>query len=201
MVLHQDDSDKDSFIWRGPALYLKEIAEANKKEDPVIVYRWRKRIGESDYLSEADFSDAVDLDEKISGILSHASKTESMDSEKLGHVMLLMLDLLFIARIVTLDDLIYFLNILGISLSKSKAEQHMSLLVSLNLASKLRYGNNVFYLFTQDKPWLSLGYKDTAKIRDIDRWRNRFTEYYEINEIQKIRALRSYMKSKEIVGD
>jgi len=51
IILHQDDADKESFIWRGPAMYLKERARESGKYDPITVYNWRKKSGNDDIIT------------------------------------------------------------------------------------------------------------------------------------------------------
>lgn len=201
VVMHTEDSHKESFIWRGPALYLKRLAERNKKQDPISVYFWRKRTSEDDFLSNNDFLDAEDLKETISDILSRAHKSEAWNKDRLGHVMLLMLDLLKVVELATVEEMAYFLSRLDIQRDRRTVEQHLSLLLSLGFAVQNPYRNNVYYLSAPGKPWLSCAFKKSAKIRDIDRWKSRFAEHYASYEIQKSRALRSYIRAQGMTGD
>lgn len=201
VVLHQEDSYKESFIWQGPALYLKRLAEKNGKQDPVSVYYWRRRTSKDDFLSQDDFSDAEDLEETINDILARVHKSVAWNKEHLGHIMLLILDLLKVGQIATLDEITYFLNFLDIQQNRRTVEQHLSLLLSLGFAVRKPYRHNVYYLSAPDKPWLSWAFKSTAKIRDIDRWKDRFVEHYSSYEIQKSRALSSYLKAERLIGD
>ena len=52
VVMHEDDAYEKSFIWRGPVLYLKELAKVNGKPDPITVYNWRKKSRSDDILTE-----------------------------------------------------------------------------------------------------------------------------------------------------
>ena len=201
VVLHQEDSYKESFIWQGPALYLKHLAEKNGKQDPISIYFWRKRASEDDFLSQDDFSDAKDLEETINKILDSAYKSVAWDKKQLGHIMLLMLDLLQVVQIATIDEITNFLNFLGVEKNRRTVGQHLSLLLSLGFAVRKPYGHNVYYLSTTHRSWLSWTFKSTAKIRDIDRWKDLFVEHYSSYEIQKSRALRSYLKSEGLIGD
>jgi hypothetical protein len=42
VILHKDDTYKESFIWRGPALYLQNFAKSNGGQDPVLIYEWKR---------------------------------------------------------------------------------------------------------------------------------------------------------------
>jgi hypothetical protein len=77
----------------------------------------------------------------------------------------------------------------------------LSLLLSLDLAIKKAYRNNVYYLSSPQKYWLSFGFLKTAKVRDVDRWNARFTEHYSQSHKQKVRALRSIMKATGQIGE
>ena len=201
VVLHQEDSYKESFIWQGPALYLKRLAEENGKQDPISIYFWRRPTSKDDFLSRDDFSDAKDLEETINDILARSHKSMAFDKAQLGHIMLLMLDLLNVVQIATLDEIAYFLNFFNIEQNRRTVEQHLSLLRSLHFAVRKPYRNNVYYLSASDKPWLSWAFKSTAKIIDIERWKDRFVAYYSSHQIQKSRALRSYLKAEGLIGD
>jgi hypothetical protein len=201
VVIHEDDADKESFIWRGPVLFLKDLAEANKKDNPITIYNWQRKNGKDDILKEQDFSDAEDLAELIATIISKIPKTKSFDKEQLGHVMLLILDLLKIIQLATLDEIVRCLNLLGIDHTRRTVEQQLSLLLSLNLAIKKAYRNNIYYLASPQKPWLSFGFLKTARVRDVDRWHARFIDHYSQNQKPKCRALRSIMKATGQIGD
>lgn len=194
VVMHKDDSNKDSFIWRGPALYLKELAKKNRKKDPVFVYFWPKRAEHQGLLSKEDFADTKDLEESIVDIMSRVPGTEAWNEKKLGHVMLLMLDLLQVVLIANRDEITEFLRFLGIDAERETVRRHLSLLFSLRLTIQNPYRNNVYYVSGSDKPWLSLKFKKDAKIRDVTRWQARFSEYYSGQDDQKSRAWRSYMR-------
>ena len=201
VVIHEDDGDKESFIWRGPVLFLKGLAKANKKEDPITIYRWKRKAGKDDILGEQDFPDAEDLAELITTIISKFPKSQSFDKAQLGHIMLLILDLLKIVQLATLEEIIDCLNLIGINYKHRNVEQQLSLLLSLNLIIKKPYRNNVYYLSSHPKFWLSFGFQKTAKVRDVDRWNARFVEHYSRSHKQKVRALRSIMKATGQIGD
>ncbi len=201
VVMHRDDFDKESFIWRGPILYLKELAKNNGQEDPITIYDWNKKGKDDDSLTEMDFSDAEDLAEIIKKILSKLTKTKAFNRNQLGHVMLLMLDLLKIIQLATLEEITNILNLLEIDHDRRNVEKHLSLLISLNFAVKQPYGNNVYYISSNERPWLSLAFTKTARIRDLERWNSEFIEYYSQKQKQKFRALRSYMRSAGLIGD
>ncbi len=201
IILHRDDTDKESFIWRGPASYLKERARLNGKYDPISVYNWRRRSGKDDILTREDFVDAEDLMEAIKVILSKSPKSSAFRKSQLGHSMLLILDILKVIQLATIDEIGRMLNVLEIVHDQRAVEQHLSLLISLGFAVKYRYRNNVYYISSSHKPWLSWAYSKTATIRDVERWKFLFREYYSENQKQKYRALRSYMKSYGLIGN
>ena len=203
IVMHRDDADKNTFIWRGPALYLRDLANKNGKENPITIYEWRKKINEKDIMTQNDFSidDAEDLKEIIENILLKIKKTVTFQKDNLGHILLLMLDILSVVRLATLDEITSLLNLLGINHSKGTVGKHLSLLPSLKLADKKNYGNNVYYFTLSDKSWLSLAFQKNAMVRDLDRWKNEFTVYYSQKDLHKHRALYSYMISKGLIGN
>jgi hypothetical protein len=176
---------------------LQRIAKDRGDQDPISVYRWRQRNGVGDRLLAGDFADAEDLYETMRMLLSKTRESETFRPKDLGHVMLLMLELLRVLQIATFDRIARLLADFGIQRTKVEMDQYLSLLVSLGLAVRNRYGNNVFFLSTENKPWIRWAFRDSAKIRDIDRWSSLFSEHYTKDEVKKARALRSHLKSLE----
>ena len=204
VVMHQDDAYQESFIWRGPALFLKNLAKSNGKENPITIYNWQKKKDDNGYFNTEDFSDAIDLAETIEAIISKRPKTVSFREDQLGHIMLLIICFLKIVQIATFDEIVFILKGLGIKkLTKLKTvKQYLSLLKSLGLIVLKPYGNYVFYLSAPQSDWFSWGYDTkTAKIRDDDHWATQFIEFYKDNQKEKVRALRSYLKSTGQIGN
>jgi hypothetical protein len=202
VVLHQNDSHKESFIWRGPILYLREHAKKKKRTvDPITIYNWRRKTKKGARYSEKDFSDAEDLSEAVETILNKLPKTETFNKDKTGHIMLLLLDILKIIQLATIDDLVSLLVELGIHQARNEVKQHMSLLMSLDLAVMKPYRHNEYYFPGLQEHWLTWAYKNTATNRDLERWKGRFIDFYNEEHKQKYRALRSYLKSSGQIGD
>ena len=105
VVLHEDDAFKESFIWRGPALYLKNNAKENGKLDPISIYNWQKLKKDDGIVEQSDFSDAEALSESIVKILTEFPKTAAFKKDQVGHVMLLVLDLLNIIHLATIEEI------------------------------------------------------------------------------------------------
>lgn len=202
VVMHQDDAHQKSFIWRGPVLFLKNLAKSNGKEDPVTIYNWKKKKkDEHGYFSPEDFSDAIDLSETIESIMRKLPKTVGFNKNRLGHIMLLIICFLKIVRLATLEEIFIILKGFEIEIELKTARQLLSLLKSLNLVELKPYRNYEFYISTPQNDWLSWAYTKTARNRDTDRWANSFIDFYETNQKEKFRALRSYLKSTGQIGD
>jgi hypothetical protein len=201
VVMHQDDAYQESFIWRGPVLFLKDLAKTNGKPDPITIYNWRKKDGEKDHIDMEDFSDAEDLTEAIESIMNAKPKTVGFNKDQLGHIMLLMISILEIVQIATLEEIVSLLEAFGISHDTRTVKQHLSLLKSLGLIVLKPYRNYDFYLAFPHIGWISWAYTKTANIRDADRWKNNFIEYYDRSQGEKHRALRSYLRSTGKIGD
>lgn len=194
VVIHEDDAYQESFIWRGPIWHLQELAKRNGKDDPISVYNWPRGNG-----SEHSFSDAEDLAETVAAILSKSPKTRAFNKKHLGHIMLLMLDLLKVIQLATIDEIVICLNLLGIQHDRKKVEQHLSLLHSLGLSVRKPYRNNLYYLSAIHHPWLSWAFKKMAITSDIDRWKAMFLDHIKKQD-QKARALQSHLKSSGVIG-
>lgn len=202
VVMHQDDAYQESFIWRGPALSLKNLAKSKGKENPITIYNWQKKKDDNGYFNTGDFSDAVDLAETIEAIISKRPKTVRFSKKQLGHIMLLIICFLKIVQIATLEEIVFILKGFGIDQELKTVKQHLSLLKSLGLIVLEPYRNYVFYLSAPQSGWFSWGYDTkTAKIRDDDHWATQFIEFYKDNQKEKFRALRSYLKSTGQIGD
>ncbi len=202
VVMHQNDAYQESFIWRGPVLSLKNLAKSNRKEDPIAIYNWQKKKDDNGYFNTGDFSDAVDLTETIEAIIGKRPKTVNFSKKQLGHIMLLIICALKIVQIATLGEIVFILKGFGIEQKVKTVKQHLSLLKSLGLIVLNPYRNYDFYLAAPQSDWFSWSYDTkTAKIRDADRWANQFIKFYEDNQKEKIRALRSYLKSTGQIGD
>jgi hypothetical protein len=202
VVMHQNDAYQESFIWRGPVLSLKNLAKSNRKEDPIAIYNWQKKKDDYGYFNTGDFTDAVDLTETIEAIIGKRPKTVNFSKKQLGHIMLLIICALKIVQIATLGEIVFILKGFGIEQKVKTVKQHLSLLKSLGLIVLNPYRNYDFYLAAPQSDWFSWSYDTkTAKIRDADRWANQFIKFYEDNQKEKIRALRSYLKSTGQIGD
>ncbi len=202
IVIHEEHTDKESFIWRGPVLHIKSIAKEKARSDPVSVYKWRNKCGQDDRLTKADFCDVTDLAETMEEILSTYPKTQSFQSNQLGHIMLLILDLLKIIQLATQEEILSCLNFLGIPKQRPQTvEQYLTLLRSLKLVIKKTYGHNVYYLSSPHSPWLNWAYQKSAKVRDVQLWKTHFIQYYYQNIPHKHRALQAYWKATGLIGD
>ena len=203
VVMHQDDANQKSFIWRGPVLFLKNIAELNRNENPITIYNWQKDKDDTGHFINGDFSDAVDLAETIEAMISKQPKTVGFNKQQLGHIMLLIICFLKIIQLATLEEIIFILKGFEIKQELKAVKQHLSLLKSLGLIVLIPYRNYEFYAADPNRSdWLSWGYDTTAaKNRDADRWTTQFVEFYKDNQEEKTRALRSYLKSTGQIGD
>ncbi|MGA3282485.1 MAG: retron St85 family effector protein [Smithella sp.] len=201
VIINEEDAEQESFIWRGPALYLKNKAKENDKDDPISIYKWPKLKSDNDLLRKSDFSDADDLSELIQKVLDETPKTSSFNKDHAGHLMLLIVDLLNILKLATIEEIHEILNSLGIECKYKTIQQKLSLLCSLKYVRKKPYGHNVFYLANIDDLWLSLAFKKTAKTNDLYRWRAMFADYYNEENKQKSRALRSFMTANKSNGN
>ena len=202
VVMHQDDTHQESFIWRGPVSFLKNLAKSNGNDDPISIYNWGKKRDDDCHTTIEDFSDAIDLSETIESMISKLPKTVSFNKKQLGHIMLLIVSSLKIVHLARLEEIIFLLKGYGIDADQKTVKQYLSLLKSLNLIVLKPYRNYEFYLAAPQSEWISWGYNtETAKIRDANRWTNQFIEFYDKYEQEKYRALRSYLKSTEQVGN
>ncbi len=203
VVLHQDDANQKSFIWRGPVLFLRNLAESNGNENPITIYNWEKDKDDNGHFITGDFSDAVDLASTIEAMLSKQPQTVSFNEKQLGHVMLLIICFLKILQIATLEEIVFILKGFGIQAELKTVKQHLSLLKSLGLIVLVPYRNYAFYAADPNRSdWLLWGYNTKAtKNRDADRWATQFIEFYKENQEEKTRALRSYLKSTGQIGD
>ena len=202
VVMHQNDTHQKSFIWRGPVSYLKNLARSNGTDDPITIYNWGKNKDEHGEIIVEDFSDAIDLSETIESIISTRPKTVAFQKYRLGHIMLLIICSLKIVHLATLEEIVFILKQFGIDEEPKTVKQHLSLLKSLSLIVLKPYRNYEFYLASPQTDWFSWGYDTRAPgKRNADRWAHQFIEFYEENQKEKIRALRSYLKSTGQVGD
>ncbi|MBW8034934.1 MAG: hypothetical protein FVQ79_04665 [Planctomycetes bacterium] len=200
VVMNQEDTHQESFIWRGPALHLTELAKNNGMVNPISIYKWSNRsrvLGRQ----KSDFSDAQDLVELIESLLKLYPNSESVDANKLGHGMIIIIEILRIVQPATLDEIHQLLLKLGISWELQEFKQRISLLTSLDLVTRLPYSNNVYYFSSSEIPWVTWGYETTAKFRDYMRWRTLFIENYKMHQPRKTRALSSHLKATEQIGD
>jgi hypothetical protein len=202
VVMHQDDTHQESFIWRGPVSFLKNLAKENGNDDPISIYNWKKKRNDDCSTTIEDFSDAIDLSETIESAISKLPKTVSFNKKQLGHIMLLIISSLKIVHLATLEEIIFLLKGYSIDVDQKSVKQYLSLLKSLSLIVLKPYRNYEFYLAAPQNDWISWGYyTETARNRDADRWANQFVDFYDTNQKEKYRALRSYLKSTGQVGD
>jgi hypothetical protein len=193
---------KSSFIWRGPVSFLKNLAKTRKADDPISIYDWKKKRDDEGQTTIEDFSDAIDLSETIESIISKHQGTVKFDKKQLGHIMLLIISSLKIVQLATLEEIVYLLKGYGIHADQKTVKQNLSLLKSLGLIVLKPYRNYEFYLAAPQSSWISWGYKTKiARNRDADRWSSQFLEFYDNNQKEKQRALRSYLQATGQIGD
>jgi len=194
VVMHEEDANKESFVWRGPALFLKETAKAKNIKDPISIYNWQREQPEEGSFSVDAFSDVEDLSETIESIINNTPKSLAFNNSDPGHVMLLILDLLKMLNLATIEEITDILKHLGIDTNRQKIEQYISLLISLKYAVQKDYGHYTFYLSAPHKPWFSFTFKKGSLNNDMERWRFYFIDQYSTQQIKKHRALKAYMK-------
>ncbi len=201
VVMHQDDTHQESFIWRGPISFLKDLAQINGNDDPITIYNWEREKNENGEITTDNFSDAVDLSETIESIIKKQPKTVKFAEKQLGHIMLLIISSLKIVHLATLEEIVFILKTFGIDTETKTVKRSLSLLKSLNLIDLKPYRNYEFYMVPPQNDWFSWGYKKEAgKNRDSIRWSSEFAEFYRENQQEKARALRSYLKSTQNIG-
>ena len=193
VVLNQDNANQESFIWRGPILYLKNKAEKSGKSNPISIYNWSG--SDENSINQLNDSDAGDLATRIEILLAEVQKTSIFKKNEASHIMLLIIDILNIVQLATYDDIHFLLEKFGINSPHIKTKRYISLLFSLKMLVRQDYGHNVFYISPPSAPWITWAYASGAKIRDAARWRTMFLEFIEINQPNRYGALRSYFSS------
>ena len=199
VVMHQDDTHQESFIWRGPISYLKDLAEKNGNDDPITIYNWQREKNENGEITNDNFSDAVDLSETIENLIKKRPKTFKFSEKQLGHIMLLIISSLKIVQLATLKEIVFILKTFGIDTNPTTVKRSLSLLKSLKLVVLKPYRNYEFYMVPPQNDWFRWGYKKEAgKNRDSIRWSSEFAEFYRKHQPEKARAIRSYLATQKI---
>lgn len=195
VVLHEDHSyDQNSFIWKGPISFLRNIAKANGCDDPILIYNWKNVSHQNAVcrLELEDFSDVSDLSDAIELIMKKRDKTNVLKKDHAGHIMLLISSILNVIQIATTEEIIYLLNAFDLKKHASYAEKYLSLLKSLDIIDFAPYRN--YKYFATKRPqidWLKWAYHNGD---DTFRWTTKFLSFYEKNQEEKIKALRSHFK-------
>ncbi|MGM0609198.1 MAG: retron St85 family effector protein [Candidatus Muiribacteriota bacterium] len=175
IVMHEDDSNKESFIWRGPASYLKDISSPNPNGiDPISIYSWKRNSQEA--LKADDFTDSEDLCDIIENATHIVLKSKTFNKENNGHKMLMICDILKILQIATIDDIHNILSVLEIKVQKPELKRFISLLSSLEYIKLKPYGNYTFYIADKTDYCLDLRFKDSNF--DKARWQSKFSQIY-----------------------
>lgn len=89
VVLHENDTDKESFIWRGPAMHLIERAKKYSRENPITIYNWKAKTRTPSHMNIEDFSDAEDLADMINAFVKSRPKIVSFQPDDHGHIVTL----------------------------------------------------------------------------------------------------------------
>lgn|GEM_PF-2807440 len=184
IVVPAEHSDCKSFIWHGPVAYLKNEVVQELGNDAIYVYDWDRAAGE--------FPDAGELSQHVLKISEQAVKTKAFNREKIGHILLLIQELVGIQRICREHEILEQLGELKIACEKVQVGRWISLLASLGYLVRRHHGNNVFYVATDQPRRVQLSFEKEAAIKDTARWQTAFLEEYEELQPRKLSALRAH---------
>ena len=189
VVIHQKHANKPTFIWRGPVAHIEECVNPGHGVSQVMSYRW----GEAPIA----FDDADSLLEDVETICGSAPRSSAFATDNPAHVMLLILELLTLQRLATRRELREQVSYLLGSDVEHPIARWLELLEALGLIEAKRY-RGIDYLHPADEdPWISLGFVDSASLRDMGRWRSEMVVALEEAGGDKFKALKARARQKQ----
>lgn len=190
-IIESDKSAERSFINLGPVRYIKNIREGS-----IHFYKWEivtpKNGREIFFLSE----DAIDLTERILNFHKSLPKELSFVPKNVGHVILFIADVINVLIISKLSEIQIILKSLGIPLKERILNRYVYILQKLGLVKKVSYSNNDYFVACKDTSYIRYSFQPQTSLRDMDKWRTFFQKEYEEHDPRKMRAYRSYLRSK-----
>lgn len=190
VVLHSNHANKESFIWRGPALYLQNRAKENSLPPSIVIYNWNREFKE-DTVNGDNFQHSLDLSELVQEIIASRPKTEKFREDSTCHIMLLIVSVLEVLTMASIDELVYIIEKFKINKTRKIIKRYLNLLIAIKFIKRIPYGHNEFYTtYLDNNDWITWSY--TTKSRDKFRWKIDFIEFYKDSYEKKYRAIKAY---------
>lgn len=196
VIVESDRASERSFITLGPIKYIEKIAE-DLGYKGIYAYKW-----ETNGSSKLEDDDAHDLVENIREHLSKLNKASQLDlKNNKGHLLLLIVDLIYVSTICRESEIIDLLNKLGITHKDAEIARYLYVLEKLKLICKHKYSHNTYYLPspTQDKVFIKHSFQEGVRTRDILRWKHIIQESYQDMDPRKVKALRNFFRSEQYI--
>jgi hypothetical protein len=179
-----------SFIRRGPVEYLKR-----HDDNQVFSYDWLIRNGRRPAIPKVR-AFASDIIDEIVAIYHSYPTSHAVDLESRAHHMLLLASLLRVAQPLTITELVQFASHISNSITRKDLEQYLSMLVSLGLIEKDRYGNIDYYANLNGDTFVNWAFHQQAPQNDIFRWIIDIRSFFEKHDKRRLRLLKKLRKGR-----
>lgn len=184
IILEDKHYRQRSFIRRGPVEYIK-----NSDDNRVLSYKWRN---EQNKLTNILFDTmSKDLINDIETLSSSFPNEPIFDQNNSGHVMLLITGIIGMGQALKFEEISNALHTWGVIVKKHRLSNLLSLLVSLNFIRLDRYSSYDYYTKEYDGRCVRWSFKKGAALRDTERWRIKFREYYQHSDKKRFNAIKN----------
>ena len=195
-VLNDWHESEDSFISNGPIQKLK-----NANQDHVHYYKWNPNELHS-ALTKAEFVELTnDLVTFLEKIESTRPRQPSLNIAELGHVLLLVADLIRMPGIATTSELLKCLSALGCEADRKVLKRHLSVLQSVGIVIAHRRSSQEFFVSASEHHFIRYGYLEGARIKDQYRIRTELRQGFSSTKRSALKhALRDLTKGRRRRG-
>jgi hypothetical protein len=186
VVIEHGYANKPSFIWLGPARYLK-----NQGAHRVQVFPWLTGDSVDAGLAEDCVGELV---EHVEGIVNADPKTMAFQADDIGHKMLLIADMLRVMQLCQKTEIASVLARMSVAVTDQQLDNYISLLWKFELIQKFDYGHNEYYGYANSEMALDLAFKGGAKFNKIDRWKAEFRREMQVSDPRRFKALSAFVR-------
>lgn len=195
VIIHEDynTTDNKSSIYNGPIKHLESL-----NDESIVTHSW---LTNSDG-TIGEFDELPDLLDCIGEIADRHEKEENLKLEATSHLMFIVLEILKIALLMTLKELMAFLEKIGFQVKKSELEMRLNLMILLDLVDIQQYQNRKYYILKQTNHRYArfITKKDIETIDPV-RWADKFSIFYQKHDAYRMRAYKKYLKRTQGQAD
>ena len=204
VVLRDEWATTNSFISRGPVKYLQNLNSSETSagsNQSIYTYSWGldwDHDGKTFLPNTADLSqNATDYIKDLLEFESNLAKRPKFRHKALGHVSLLIADVLNIFSILNITEIVRFLALIKFKEMKAKdVKAHLFLLEKLKLITTRASGSAQYYIGVSDDTFIEYNLQSAPHyVIDRIRFKTRILQHIKGTDPRRFRTLTSALKT------